>query len=148
MLSAKDFANFSVTHHQGELDVWESAFSNLLNSRVGASLTDGELQKLCRSFVSASEIEQWLRAVDDSVESANMFFLAVDQSPFNLKDWIQAVNLFGSWLKVNGAKDLLFERQLEYIGCCEEFCKMNPALTSLPEILKQMLDQHGIDRQT
>ena len=143
MLSARDFAAEATAATLEDFDEWQNSFQMLLDSSIGCSLTDGELQKLAREFLKPDEIDRWLRMTEDSVEAADLFFKKVDSSPFSIKEWMQALFTLETWLE-NQKREMKFEKRIEYIGCCEEFSKLSPAHTTLPEVLAQMLRDHGI----
>ena len=70
---------------------------------------------------------------------------AVDESPFSLRQWVEALVVMGEWLQSHRyAADL--DDQIGYIGCACASVRTNPVEQSLPLLVEEMLAEYGFDR--
>ena len=69
----------------------------------------------------------------------------VDESPFSLLDWIEALKLLGHWLDAHDQK-MEVEDQLGYVSCAVEAVGADAQLTHLPTLVSEMLSQYGCER--
>jgi len=70
---------------------------------------------------------------------------AVDESPFSLRQWVEALVVMGEWLQSHRyAADL--DDQIGYIGCACASVRTNPVEESLPFLVEEMLAEYGFDR--
>lgn len=74
----------------------------------------------------------------------DVFFKAVDDSPYRLEDWIESLEVFYLWLheKERGS-DL--KTMMGYMNCCIESVDSVTARPVLKDILLQMLNTHGFE---
>ena len=69
----------------------------------------------------------------------------VDNSPYSVEEWHEALDFLHLWIqKKNVSSDLL--SMLGYIKCCVMSQSQLAGVTSLVDILEQMLEDYGFDR--
>lgn len=66
----------------------------------------------------------------------------VDRSIYTLKDWIDGIYLFQTWLKKADRKTD-FRKMLGYLQCCEESPEKKDTRVLFNDLISQMLEEHG-----
>ena len=79
--------------------------------------------------LTETQVQSWLQAVDES--------------PFSLTQWAEALIEFKLWEQENHRK-IALEHMLEYLNCCCE-SGMPAHLLPLPFLLKEYLRDHGVE---
>jgi hypothetical protein len=69
---------------------------------------------------------------------------AADESPFPLRQWLEALLVFDQWLDARGLR-LPIEPQIGYVACSAEAGCAYPTLTQLPFQVGEMLEHYGCD---
>lgn len=69
----------------------------------------------------------------------------VDDSQYDLAQWIEALEYFYDWLGQNERKSPDLKLLLEYLSCCAEAGSGAPAGFPLQGLLEEMLDRYGYD---
>lgn len=123
---------------------WEEALQQSANR-----LKVRHLSKLAKASLSP---DAYLRAISllenvgngDGDEGFQQFATYVDESPYDLQNWLEAVEEFHRWLERNGKKT---ESQniIGYISCSAEALKGHPVKPGLADVLKEMLESYGCD---
>lgn len=67
-----------------------------------------------------------------------------DESPFPLRQWLEALLVFDQWLDARGLR-LVIELQIGYVACSAEAGSAYPTLTQLPYQVGEMLEHYGCD---
>jgi len=73
------------------------------------------------------------------------FVTMVDESPFSLKQWLDALKMMGEWLDARGLKLPLRDR-LGYISCAADSAGPAGGMDHLPSLVEEMLNQYGCER--
>ncbi|MFU8848009.1 MAG: hypothetical protein ACNA77_04750 [Opitutales bacterium] len=84
----------------------------------------------------------WVEAYLTEQESVSALLDAVDDSPYDLRQWVDAFIVLGQWMEVRGLR-ASFAEQLGYVGCACEAAGSGANLTPLPAIVGEMLDAYG-----
>ncbi|MBC7396772.1 MAG: hypothetical protein H7333_04945 [Bdellovibrionales bacterium] len=79
--------------------------------------------------LTEAQVQSWLQAVDES--------------PFSLTQWAEALIEFKLWEQENRRK-IALQHMLEYLNCCCE-SGMPAHLLPLPFLLKEYLRDHGVE---
>lgn len=69
----------------------------------------------------------------------------VDESVFSLIDWVESLVVLHRWLDANDLT-LLSEYSLGYISCAAKSVGSDAALTHLPSLVHDFLEQYGCER--
>ena len=72
------------------------------------------------------------------------FGRTVDESPYCLEDWIDALLVFQNW-GARQKRHLPLEKQVEYLICCIDGLKSATASLHLSEALTYYLEKNGVD---
>ena len=70
---------------------------------------------------------------------------AVDESPFALRQWVEALVVMGEWLQ-SRRHEADLDDQIGYVGCAGASVSSHPREESLPFLVEEMLAQYGFDR--
>jgi len=68
----------------------------------------------------------------------------IDDSPYPLDAWVQALVAFHQWKIVN-KREIRFEHQVEYLACCIEGTSSPVPLVSLPKLWEDFVTQYGVE---
>lgn len=69
----------------------------------------------------------------------------VDESPYGLAEWIEALEYFYDWFAQNERESPGLSQLLEYLSCCTEAGSNSPVGFPLQGLLEEMLDRYGFD---
>jgi hypothetical protein len=67
-----------------------------------------------------------------------------DESPFPLRQWVEALLVFDQWLEARGLS-VPIEDQIGYVTCSAEAGSAYSTLTQLPTQVEEMLENYGCD---
>jgi hypothetical protein len=104
-----------------------------LRTQILTQLESSPETKNLRSRIESSP-EVWIKS----------FVQAVDESPYALHEWLDALLLFEKW----GAQHqhgLSLEKQHEYLQCCIDGLKTNAPTLPLKDVLHYYLEKNGVD---
>jgi len=86
----------------------------------------------------------WVEAYLTGRDSVRALLELVDESPFSLRQWVDAFIILGQWLDARGLR-ASFDDQLGYVSCASEAAGAGANLTTLPGVVSEMLADHGFD---
>lgn len=107
------------------------------------------LSKLAKASLSPDAYLRVLSLLEnlghgDGNEGFQQFATNVDESPYDLQNWLEALEEFHRWLLRNGkqaeSKDII-----GYISCSAEALRGHPVKPGLADVLKEMLESYGCD---
>lgn len=73
------------------------------------------------------------------------FTAYIDDSAYDLEDWMLALSHLQDWLKSQSLK-LSFEDTIDYIHCAAKACPNQNKLDTLQSITNEFLNTYGCDR--
>jgi len=135
----------------------ENSSSELLNKYYDkvrptfpeAFLSDENLRQVFHACSTEEELKTiihylglTLQSIPDKKEAGQILFKSVDQSEYQLNQWIVAINYFHNWLKEEKRKTT-FPTMLGYIQCCTDSPENKTIKYELVDILKDMIETHG-----
>lgn len=82
--------------------------------------------------------------IDADPDRAHLLLDEAEESPYPLRQWLEALQFFDQWLDNRGLS-LPIENQIGYIACSAESGSAYATLTQLPVQLEEMLDTYGCD---
>lgn len=130
---------------------WRESLRFARSSLSVAVLSDDRLLKLAQASSSIEQFNtlarylyQSAKAQPDSGLGTHDFFKAVDDSPYSLGEWIEAIHLFDEWLKAHQVQSK-FLTMLGYLRCTAESKENDGLKLSLSTLLHEMLQQHGFE---
>lgn len=103
-----------------------------------------QLEPLFRQLSGSPRRLAWVEAYLTEQESVSTLLEVVDESPYSLRHWVDALIVLGQWMQVRGLRATL-QDQLGYVGCACEAAGSGANLTTLPAIVSEMLDEHGFE---
>jgi hypothetical protein len=77
-------------------------------------------------------------------EQGNLFFNSIDNSQYNISQWIEAVITLHEWLLENSRKSD-FAMILGYIQCCGQSPENKVIKYQLKDLVTEMLNTHGFN---
>jgi hypothetical protein len=89
-------------------------------------------------------LEAAFSGAENAVARAQLLELA-DESPFSLRQWVEALHTHSAWLDAHGLH-MSLEDQLGYICCAGESASAGAHLTLLPALVEDMLEAYGCER--
>ena len=69
--------------------------------------------------------------------------LLIDESPFSLKEWNEALIAMKEWEKAQN-RCLALAHRFEYLSCCAVSAQSFPKLVSFSDLLKEFLHTYGV----
>jgi hypothetical protein len=87
-------------------------------------------------------IYEYSKTHPDPSKAIKKLFRFVDESIYDLGEWLAALISFHHWLK-NENKKADFEVMIGYLQCCSESPENKDIKHELSDLLKIMLDAHG-----
>ena len=69
----------------------------------------------------------------------------VDESDYELRDWIQSLSIIGHWLDSHSMQ-MPLDDQVGYVCCAVEAIGAGATFEDLPNIVREMLEKYGCDR--
>ncbi len=98
---------------------------------------------LLENEFGAAEIDR-LRALLGGVEPGS-WFETIDDSPFALGDWLEALLAFDRWLEEKGVAERPVDAMLGYLECCTLTVAETLSLPEFSQLVISNLDQYGFD---
>jgi hypothetical protein len=86
----------------------------------------------------------WVEAYLPDEQSVRALLEAVDESPYSLRQWVDAFIVLGQWLDARGLR-ASFQAQLGYLGCACEAAGAGASLTTLSAVVAEMLGDYGFE---
>lgn len=86
----------------------------------------------------------WAEACLPDNDSVPILLDAVDESPYSLGQWIDAIIVVDKWLDERGL-EAPFQAQLGYVSCACEAAGAGATLTTLHSVVSEMLADYGFD---
>lgn len=98
-----------------------------------------------RILLQACPVPEDRRRLLELLEGADLeaWFETVDESPYALEDWIEALLLFDSWLEEKGCSARPVAAMTGYIHCCILTLAGIVALPSLKDLVRENLERYG-----
>lgn len=78
-----------------------------------------------------------------SDESLLIFIQSIDDSSYQIEEWLEALISFQKWLHEN-KKGKNFPDQIEYISCCIQGSSNSGRLLTLVNLLQSYLESYGV----
>jgi len=104
---------------------------------------DGLYREFANSPASLSYLEA--NFGDADAEFCSAFLDSVDESAFSLREWVNALMVLAQWLDSHSA-ELSLEDQIGYVSCAAEIASGSATWIDLPELVEEMLADHGCER--
>jgi hypothetical protein len=97
-----------------------------------------------KQFADSPAQLAWVEAYLADRDSVHALLEAVDESPYSLRQWVDAFVVLGQWLDARNSR-ASFQDQLGYLGCACEAAGAGANLTPLSVVVSEMLDDYGFD---
>lgn len=101
-------------------------------------------ENFLRQFADSPGRLAWVEAYLSDHDTVRAMLDAVDESPYDLRQWVDAFIIVGQWLDSRGLS-ASFQDQLGYVNCACEAAGSSANLTPLTAIVSEMLDDYGFD---
>jgi hypothetical protein len=129
---------------------WTRAIVNCRNSIPEKYLADSQLIKIVSNVSTLNDLATIIKLIYlDSKESplavnsgTILLFQNIENSCFNLKEWLEALVYFQEWLESKNRKSSL-SKMLGFLMCCEESPENKIFKTNSKTLLKNMLTEYG-----
>lgn len=112
-------------------------------------ISDDKLRLIFDSCSSEDELKtiiyylgHTLQSIPDKKEAGLLLFNHVDDSEYQLDQWIRAIHFFHQWLEKEGRKSTLI-KMLGYIHCCSDSPENKTLKYELKDILDDMIKTYG-----
>ena len=131
---------------------WLNAFTESIKLQDHLQISNADFELLANNCERATQFSLIIEALDayrrehpDVDNSINILIEYANDSPYDLKQWLSAIDLFYHWLKQkNRISGLIFI--LEYISCCTQSAQAFGGKIPLVDVLSDMLDQFGFQQ--
>lgn len=101
-------------------------------------------ENFLRQFADSPGRLAWVEAYLSDHDTVRAMLDAVDESPYDLRQWVDAFIIVGQWLDSRGLS-ASFQDQLGYVNCACEAAGSSANLTPLTAIVSEMLDDYGFE---
>ena len=110
-------------------------------------MEQSRLDQLFEQLSGVPEALEFVRAHRDefSEELVQQVFEEVDESPFSIEQWFQSFGVIEDWLLGHKARAKVVD-QLGYVSCAGWTVATSFAETALPEVVSEMLSEHGFEK--
>ncbi len=132
-------------------DLWSKSIESARNTIHTRDMSDDELIKIAMgsadpiSFNTVIKlIYRFTRTNPNGHQGVECFFNSVDESPYSLSQWIEAIEFFSHWLDEN-KRTTPWPTLLGYLSCCTESPENKNIKHNLKHLLKDMLETYGYE---
>lgn len=101
-------------------------------------------ENFLRQFADSPARLAWVEACLSDQASVRAVLAAVDESPYSLRQWVDAFIIVGQWLDARGLHASFLD-QLGYVSCACEATGAGANLTTLTAVVSEMLDDYGFE---
>jgi hypothetical protein len=136
---------------QHDIAQWSRALESARTSLKIADIDSASLEHIALSSQSPDKftvvtrlIYQYGKSHPNGDQISMIFFNRVNTSPFDLSDWLEAVNYFYDWLVKNKRK-IDFLSMVKYLECCAESPDAKEQGQTLTGLVENMLDVCGYE---
>ena len=130
---------------------WEQVLSRALLGFRGQDLDYVGLERIVLACGNPSQfavmvrlMSQYCRASGGGREVYKMIDEHIEPTTFVLSEWVQALEFFANWLDKR-KKAIDFQNMLNYIACCTELGNAKQPGANLTDIVRQSIDEYGVD---
>jgi len=102
------------------------------------------IDNFLQQFADSPARLAWVEACLSDEASGRSLLDAADESPYSLRQWVDAFIVLGQWLDARGLR-ASFQDQLGYVNCACEATGAGANLTSLAAVVSEMLDDYGFE---
>ena len=136
---------------ESEREIWIKSVESSRKIMHSRDMSDDELCKLVsassspRSFNTITKlIYKFTRTNPNGHQAIENLFSSVDESPYSLHEWIDAVEYFTNWLEERD-RESPWPTMLGYLSCCSESPENKDIKNNLTALLSDMLKAHGYE---
>ncbi len=140
-----------INSKDSEKDLWSKSIESARNIIHTRDMSDDELIKIAMNSNNAISfnvviklIYKFTRSNPNGHKGVECFFNSVDESPYSLSQWIEAVEYFSNWLDTN-QRTTPWPTLLGYLSCCSESPENKNIKHNLKSLLKDMLEVYGYE---
>lgn len=102
------------------------------------------IDSFLKQFADSPARLAWVEACLSEQQSVCALLDAVDDSPYSLRQWVDAFIVVGQWMDARGLR-AGFQDQLGYVHCACEAAGAGANLTPLAALVSEMLDSYGFE---
>jgi hypothetical protein len=146
-----DFFETSISNKKTDLDTWKACLENARRILHTRDISDKDLEKI---FTASNDPEKfntvikllysYTRSNPNGSLAVKLLINHVDTSHYSLSDWVDAINIFNTWLENEGRKTS-WDMMLGYLACCTESPENKDIKHKFTDILSDMLNEHGFE---
>lgn len=136
---------------KSEQDIWQKSIENARSIIHTRDLSDNELVKIAtesstpKAFNSTiKQIYLFTKSNPNGHSAIADLYNSVDNSPYSLREWIDAIEYFSSWLE-ESERTSPWTTMLGYLRCCSESPDNKDIKHNLKSLLKDMLKTYGYE---
>lgn len=148
MLNLQNLARETARQRNQPLQAWEIALTragSLVNREI---MTEDNLLRMIQVTTNPSQIllfcDYASRAEKSNTSPFEQLADCIDDTRYNLSDWLNAMDAFHQWILAN-KRSSNFKVMLGYIHCCAEMGSNQSIPPELPHLVSSMLTQYGLD---
>ena len=134
-----------------EKELWIKSVESSRKTMHSRDMSDDELCKLVSASSSPVSLNiiikliyKFTRSNPNGHQAIENLFKSVDDSPYSLHEWIDAVQLFSEWLEERD-RESPWPTMLGYLRCCSESPENKDIKNNLVTLLSDMLKAHGYE---
>jgi len=154
MVDFNDLAQEQAERTQAGCDDWlvvlKSAKSCLAKAK--SSFGASALRSMAEASASPHQFQLMANALaahnsSDSEDKRNGWSLLVeniDESPYTLKEWMEAWEFFHHWLQSRNRRASFFNR-MGYMACCGQYLEGKAIYPAFVVLLEEMLEGYGFE---
>lgn len=136
---------------ENQQDLWQKSVESARQILHARDMKDHELLKIakaCKSLdcfnLMIKHIYRFTRTNPNGHQAVDILFSSVDNSPYSLTEWCEAIETFSKWLD-NEKRSSPWNTMLGYLSCCAESPENKNIKHELTSLLIDMLTTYGYD---
>jgi len=152
MVDLSDLAQEQAERTQANCDDWLAVLNNAKSCLAKSSFGAGALRSLAEASASPRQFQIMADALaahnssdsDDKRDGWLLLVENVDESPYTLKEWLEAWEFFHHWLQNRNRRASFFNR-LGYLACCGQYLEGKAIYPAFIVLLEEMLESYGFE---
>ena len=152
MVDLIDLAQEQAERTQAGCDDWLVVLNNAKSCLANSSFGAGALRSLADASASPRQFQIMADALaahnssdsDDKRDGWPLLVENVDDSPYTLKEWLEAWEFFHHWLQ-NRNRPTSFFNMLSYLACCGQYLEGKAVYPAFIVLLEEMLEGYGFE---
>ncbi len=152
MVDLNDLAQEQAERTQADCDDWLLVLKSAKSCLAKSSFRASALRSLAETSASPRQFQLMANALaahnskdsEDKRDGWPLLVENVDESPYTLKEWLEAWEFFHHWLHIRNRRASFLNR-LGYLACCAQYLEGKTIYPAFVVLLEEMLEGYGFE---